>query len=352
MRKSTKKLVAATSYLLGALVGLSSVTYAWFTLSTNPEITNITTTVSVNQNLEIALDNKYETGNDIDKASVVKKVIGDAQDVQGSTAGNAYSWGNYIDLSKAFEDVILELKPVAYSEEEDTLYTAEYDIDGRVSNLYNLGDHKTTLNADLTNTVTVEDGYGAVLYGDANSKYYGLKLMYWLRSNTECEVALSEEGLKRANSGEDSEQTGVNGVTGGGSYILIDDAKGNESESVKAYLECLAIRLDITPEGGSSSTLYIKPDLSNGFTAGQNIPLKLMDSADESANDATIPLTKGVATKLVMHLYLDGETVTNTDALLNKIENMDINLQFTSKEELTGAMGGETSSQSIYQNSN
>jgi len=350
VRKSKQRLVAATLYLLVALIAISGATFAWFTLSTNPEIANIKATVTVNQNLEIALDNGYESANDVDKASTVTRVLGSYQEVQGSTAGNAYSWGNYIDLGKALAEDSIELKPVAYSEEDDTLYTAEYDLDGRISALYNLGDNKKTLNADLTNTVQVNDGCGAVLYGDSSNKYYGLKMVYWLRSNNDCSVTLTSEGAKRANSGEEStaEEGSVNGVTGKGSYILIEDANGNSEETIKAYLDNLVFRIKVEGEGQSESTLYIKPDTSNGFSAGQNVPLKLLESDEESAGEASIQLSKGVAAKVTCNMYLNGETLSNNDALLSKIEEMKINMQFTTSEPLTGAMEGPTTSSTVY----
>ena len=49
------KLTAAVAMLLVSLILLVSSTYAWFTLSTAPEVKNITTTVAGNGSLEIAL---------------------------------------------------------------------------------------------------------------------------------------------------------------------------------------------------------------------------------------------------------------------------------------------------------
>ena len=49
------KLIAAVAMLLVACVMMVSSTYAWFTLSTSPEVQGITTTIGANGNLEIAL---------------------------------------------------------------------------------------------------------------------------------------------------------------------------------------------------------------------------------------------------------------------------------------------------------
>ena len=49
------KLMAAVCMLLVSSIMMVSSTYAWFTLSTAPEVTGITTQVGANGNLEMAL---------------------------------------------------------------------------------------------------------------------------------------------------------------------------------------------------------------------------------------------------------------------------------------------------------
>lgn len=67
-----KKLMGAVAMLLVASIMVVSSTYAWFTLSTAPEITGISTSVGANGNLEIALLNS-DTAGDLtrDRKSVV-----------------------------------------------------------------------------------------------------------------------------------------------------------------------------------------------------------------------------------------------------------------------------------------
>ena len=50
-----KKMMAATSMLLVSAILMVTTSYAWFTLSTAPEVTGITTSVGANGNLEMAL---------------------------------------------------------------------------------------------------------------------------------------------------------------------------------------------------------------------------------------------------------------------------------------------------------
>ena len=63
-----KKFTAALSMLLVAAVLMVGSTYAWFTLSTAPEVKGITTSIGANGNLEIALLNASSyssTANDL-----------------------------------------------------------------------------------------------------------------------------------------------------------------------------------------------------------------------------------------------------------------------------------------------
>ncbi|MBQ6829818.1 MAG: hypothetical protein IJO59_01690 [Clostridia bacterium] len=97
-RKSTevtsirKKLMAAVAMLLVACIMTVSSTYAWFTLSTAPEVKGITTTVGANGNLEIALG-EYDT---IYGEADPDSDIGDSLD---ELIERNLTWGNLIDLS-------------------------------------------------------------------------------------------------------------------------------------------------------------------------------------------------------------------------------------------------------------
>ena len=90
-QKSLKgKLIAAVAMLLVACVMLVSSTYAWFTLSTAPEVQGITTTIGANGNLEIALSPVSGDPNEITSG------IGDTN---LSWLAKNLTWGNLLDLS-------------------------------------------------------------------------------------------------------------------------------------------------------------------------------------------------------------------------------------------------------------
>lgn len=69
-------------------------TYAWFILSTAPEVSGISATVGANGSLEIALLNN-ETGID---TALIRADVGDSITVAGAVQGNV-TWGNLVDVS-------------------------------------------------------------------------------------------------------------------------------------------------------------------------------------------------------------------------------------------------------------
>lgn len=135
-----KKLMGAVCMLLVASIMMISATYAWFTLSTAPEITGITTSVGANGNLEMALlDNT--TYNDLTK---IKSAVGDSKDTDGKSITEAnITWGNLVDLSDtSYGTSSFKLNPSIPVVGSDgvvstttPLATASYGTDGRVKAL-------------------------------------------------------------------------------------------------------------------------------------------------------------------------------------------------------------------------
>jgi hypothetical protein len=91
------KLSAAVCMLLVSSIMLVSSTYAWFTLSTAPEVRGITTNVGANGNLEMALLNK-DSYISTDEDLGIQSRIGDSSEVVGTVKANE-TWGNLVDLS-------------------------------------------------------------------------------------------------------------------------------------------------------------------------------------------------------------------------------------------------------------
>lgn len=139
-----KKLMGAICMLLVASIMVVSSTYAWFTLSTAPEITGISTSVGANGNLEMALLNS-ETFADLNK---ITSAVGDSSAAAGKKVTESnITWGNLVDLSDASYGLDkINLMPAALTIDKDgtngykttitrLLATPTYGADGRVVDL-------------------------------------------------------------------------------------------------------------------------------------------------------------------------------------------------------------------------
>lgn len=93
------KLMAAISMLLVSSLMMVTSTYAWFTLSTAPEVTGITTAVGANGNLEMALLPYNANLTKLDDPAVIASAVGNSMDSATTTLAQAnITWGNLVDL--------------------------------------------------------------------------------------------------------------------------------------------------------------------------------------------------------------------------------------------------------------
>lgn len=95
-RALKQKLMSALAMLMIATILMTSTTYAWFVLSTKPEVTGIETQVGANGSLEIVLLN---TQTKQDMSSIRAGLGGGSLQEDQITANNA--WGNLVDLGFA-----------------------------------------------------------------------------------------------------------------------------------------------------------------------------------------------------------------------------------------------------------
>ena len=126
------KLMAAICMLLVSSIMMVSTTYAWFTLSTAPEVTGISTAVGANGNLEMALMPKNG------QTSSITSNVGDS--MANTTVPQAnVTWGNLVDLSDSGYGLDkIALYPAQLNAPDDKLganplSTPVYGADGRVS---------------------------------------------------------------------------------------------------------------------------------------------------------------------------------------------------------------------------
>lgn len=136
------KLMAAICMLLVSSIMMVSTTYAWFTLSTAPEVTGITTAVGANGNLEMAL---LPTNQDLtkldDATNGIKSGTGTSMSTVNKSVANV-TWGNLVDLSDnaTYGLDLITLNPAKLNETDgvvgaNPLFYPVYGADGRVTEL-------------------------------------------------------------------------------------------------------------------------------------------------------------------------------------------------------------------------
>ena len=179
------KLIAAISMLLVSSIMMVSSTYAWFTLSTAPEVKNISTTVAGNGSLEIAL-----MPTDGLLSSITAGAVGSTATLKEKNV----KWGNQVDLSdEAYGLSAISLNPALlnYAKPEGAaegaaavfvpskpLAIAKYGFDGRIAGLdaqnvgikskadgegFDSGNYGVRAIGELTNNTEVTSAYGYVV---------------------------------------------------------------------------------------------------------------------------------------------------------------------------------------------
>ncbi|MBQ6878151.1 MAG: hypothetical protein IJO22_07125 [Oscillospiraceae bacterium] len=132
--------MAAIAMLLVSSIMMVSSTYAWFTLSTAPEVTGIQTAVGANGNLEIAL---------LPKDGLTSSITTAVGDSNLAIEAKNVTWGNLVDLSESsiygLDGITLYPAAINYTGESADaevegigatfLKTPQYGSDGRVAQL-------------------------------------------------------------------------------------------------------------------------------------------------------------------------------------------------------------------------
>lgn len=97
-KQVTGKLMAAISMLLVSAILMCLTSYAWFILSTAPEVSNLKTTAGANGALEIALQSTNEAGSG---RAEITSAVGSSHAKNAATVSNTY-WGNVVDLTEGY----------------------------------------------------------------------------------------------------------------------------------------------------------------------------------------------------------------------------------------------------------
>ena len=169
MKDIKTKLMAAIAMLLVSSIMMVSSTYAWFTLSTAPEVTGINTAVGANGNLEMAL---MPTG------GLATMQDSTASDSSQALNNRNITWGNLVDLSYTvnnenyygLDKITLNPSKLNVTQAgalaDAILMTPAYGADGRVSELKQ--DTVTSIFNTTSHTFAQDQGYGVRAVGTAS----------------------------------------------------------------------------------------------------------------------------------------------------------------------------------------
>lgn len=284
-----KKLMAAVVMLVISAIMMTSASYAWFTISTNPEITDLEAQVVVNENLEIALA----------KAGV------SYPSTPPTSATNDYgkqnTWGNIIDLTAAPDYTSLNkiLKPIKLTSTEFT--KPYYGSDGRIAQMDNYLEH--------TNY-----GAGNLIYKTATDTY-AYYVDFWVRSNVGGDLVLQKEAVNR-----ETGSTAANGAQG--SFFLAGGSTAADkalATGINIAFQNITSPLSIAIKGTAANKTD-DTDFRKKFDSGTNVIVNL-------SSDNTPALIR-------MYVYLDGDAITNASASTTATAiKGTLNVQFALKDK-------------------
>lgn len=162
-QSAVKKLYAAVCMVLIAALLVSASSYAWFVLSQAPEVSNVTTNIGANGNLEIALGK-----------NIAESAIGDSFNKNDVTIANR-TWGNLINLTdESYGLQAITLRPAILNSAGGTINMLHplaypiYGADGRVQHIYANNMFAGTYNG--SQFVTSANDYG--VHGIGTTQYH------------------------------------------------------------------------------------------------------------------------------------------------------------------------------------
>lgn len=331
------KLMAAASMLMVGVIMMVSSTYAWFTLSTAPEVKNISTTVAGNGSLEIAL---------MPTDGLLKSITAGAVGSTASVVDKNTKWGNQIILSEntatgdyyGLNSISLNPASLNYTKAEGAaeatfaadkpLAIATYGFDGRIDKLSgdNIGVKGKA--ADSKQFNTGDYGVRAIgeLTGTEVTSAYGYVVDLALRVNTTKEGGTPGNLLLQTAAKNRIYDGSTNAETMGGGSTMSFSVPAKANLKAGALRELLsAIRITFVQNYGLSGGTPVvlgtaRLDVSGvkDYTNGKNVTE--VTAADD-------PGTWTVTTEGTAPIYLYTETDTtvtkNTEGVLlgNMVKN-------------------------------
>lgn len=363
------KLTAALCMLLVSAIMMVSSTYAWFTLSTAPEVTNISTTVSGNGSLEIAL-----MPNDGLVGSIAKGTSGTDKKISN------VSWGNIVELQDSYGLEGITLKP-AMLDTTDAASLAEllqipvFGADGRIEKLDQAtgwAKYDAGTGADATFVKIDGSAYGvrAIAEGAQDGATAGAKIVPYgyvvdlaFRINTDnngtaAKLMLSEAQQRIAGSNNAN-------TMGGGTTMTVKPGAGVTLDTAKKMMNAINITF-VKDFGVSTGTPTViatgRMDTNGTLTANADgayeVPIHLYtktttttgEGADaitttswtSVADDVLAELPKNQAVQISAIVWMSGADLKNDAfAIDGNTLTGTLNLQFTTDVELKPAQNAE-----------
>lgn len=353
--KIRSKMTAAVAMLLVSLILMISTTYAWFTLSTAPEVKNITTTVAGNGSLEIALMPTDGLLGSI-KNGFSSTVGGGTVDVVTANT----TWGNLVTLSDPsyglasinLNPAAMDLTDGAFTDAAKPLTVPVFGSDGRIEKTSNEDIALGSLDADSQTFIGTGMGVRAIaeIVNGKQSGTYGYVVDLAFRLNTAKEDGTDGKLLLQTAATQRIYTDAANTDTlGGGSYMEFTTVSADLTNSGREQKLMEAIRITFVQdygrtEQGVTPTILGTAKLDTTAMTGNKAPIYLYNDANErlEGNNAVLlnTMEKNAAKQISAIVWLDGSQITNADVAATELQSMvgTMNLQFATDVSLNPAV--------------
>lgn len=307
-----RKIFMVIMMLLCSGIMAVTATYAWFILSTAPEVVGVTTTVGANGSLEIALLNNT-TGQDLTQ---ITADVGQSISVVGAVEGNV-TWGNLVDASDASYGLnTIVMYPAVLNETNGVLDTSAMlsiphnGVDGRITGL-------------SSNTMAALYNGTAFVAGNAN---YGVRAIGSVGSGSNREAYLSSAKSSFLASRTSALSAAQNALTGNGSVLLTAVMNGTSG----TYTVDQVTALKAMASGYKNALNYILTSYKQAIIANAAANSSVSDSDFETIRSG---VTGASASTLASYAnnYPSGMNAQSLNALAAAIADADIAIDLANK---------------------
>jgi uncharacterized protein (DUF427 family) len=330
-----------------------STTYAWFTLSTAPEVTGITTQVGANGNLEIALLTTDTYNSTASISSSTGDSIANTASNHSVTDANV-TWGNLIDLDDSSYGLTdISLLPASLNLSSSKVNTTSplsipvYGADGRVS----------TVGGDGGATVSAVKSGTAFTY-DSSSQTYGVRAV-GVASNLSARQLAYTSAKSSFNSARSSATVSTAAAISANSSVFADLALATSAPTTFSQAQvkgALAIAQGMKADLETIVSAYKNFFIAKVAADTTNVTETAFDEAKTAINGASASTLASVASSYGASEYSTtlNELATaqsNVDKVIADLTTKSANANGVSfsdvSEDLTLLLGGTTKSDII-----